>query len=93
MSFTIDVSDDLRNPLVGGSTIAVTASAGTVTGGGITIPDGESFNQLVDGLTRFTFLLSADPTSTTTTPTNVSVNISSPNGSLTSLLTSGVVGP
>ena len=93
MLFTIDVHDDLVNPLVGGSTIAITASTGTVTGGGITVPDGESFNQLVDGLTRFSFLLSADASLTNTTPTTISVKITSPNGNVTSLLTSGVVGP
>jgi hypothetical protein len=93
MSFTIDVHDDLVNPLVGGSTIAINASNGTVTGGGISVPDGESFNRLVDGLTRFSFLLSADSTLTDTKPTAVSVTITSPNGNVTSLLTSGVIGP
>jgi hypothetical protein len=93
MSFTIDVHDDLVNPLVGGSAIAISASNGTVTGGSITVPDGESFNQLVDGLTRFSFLLSADSSLTEAKPAALSVAITSPNGNVTSLLTSGVVGP
>jgi hypothetical protein len=93
MSFTINVHDDLVNPLVGGSTINITASNGTVIGGNITVPDGESFNQLVDGLTRFSFVLSADSSLTETKSAAVSVTITSPNGNLVSLLTSGVVGP
>jgi hypothetical protein len=93
MSFTIDVHDDLVNPLVGGSTIAITASAGTVTGGGITVPDCQSFNRLVDGKTRFSFTLSADAALTETKHAIISVTITSPNGSLTSKLTEGDLGP
>jgi Bacterial Ig-like domain (group 1) len=93
MSFTIDVHDDLVNPLAGGSTIAVTSSGGTITGGSISLPDGESFNRLVNGLTRFSFVLSVDSTITTTTPANITVTISSPNGNVAVVLTSGVVGP
>jgi hypothetical protein len=93
MSFTIEVHDDLVNPLVGGSTIAITASNGTVTGGSITVPDGESFNRLVDGLTRFTFYLSAPTGLTSDEPAIISVTITSPNGDLTSVVTSGTLGP
>ncbi|MFI5394749.1 MAG: Ig-like domain-containing protein [Candidatus Binatia bacterium] len=93
MSFTIDVHDDLVNPLAGGSTIAITSSGGTITGGSITLPDGESFNRLINGLTRFSFILSVDSTVTNTTPANITVTITSPNGNLTSILTGGVVGP
>jgi hypothetical protein len=93
MSFTIDVHDDLFNPLAGGSTIAVTSSGGTITGGNISVPDGESFNRLVDGLTRFSFVLSVDSSITNTTPANITVTISSPNGNVAVVLTSGVVGP
>jgi len=93
MSFTINVHDDLVNPLVGGSTIAISASNGTVTGGGITVPDGESFNQLVGGLTQFTFVLTAPTGLTSDEPAVISVTITSPNGNVTSLLTSGELGP
>jgi hypothetical protein len=93
MSFTIAVHDDLVNPLVGGSTIDISASNGTVTGGSITVPDGESFNQLVDGLTQFTFVLTAPTGLTSDEPAVISVTIASPNGNVTSLLTSGELGP
>jgi hypothetical protein len=39
------------------------------------------------------FLLSVDPALTDTKPTAISATITSPNGNVTSLLTSGVVGP
>ena len=93
-SFTINVHDDLRNPLVGGSTIAVTSSAGSISGGSITIPDGESFNQLIPGLTQFTFVLSdADATtvSTPATPTTVVVTVTSANGNATAIIASGTI--
>ncbi|MFN8625445.1 MAG: Ig-like domain-containing protein [Candidatus Binatia bacterium] len=93
MAFTIDVHDDLRNPLTGGSTISVTTSGGKIDGGNISVPDGESFNRLVPGLTQFTFVLSVDATVDKTTPANITVTIASPNGNVTTVLTSGVVGP
>ena len=91
-AFTIEVHDDLLNPLAGGSTITVTASAGTISGGAITIPDGESFNRLVDGLTRFSFVLSdTDSTMNTPTASSITVTITSPNGSGAFVVASGVV--
>jgi len=93
MSFTILVHDDLRNPLEGGSTIEVTSTAGNISGGNISIPDGESFNQLVDNLTRFTFSLSVDQSVEKTANAAITVTITSPNGNVTAALTSGVVGP
>lgn len=95
ISFTLLVHDDLVNPLVGGSTISVQANAGQLIGGNITVPDGQSFNQLVDGLTRFHFvLLDADPGSgTAVQPVNVSVTVTSANGSLSTIVASGVILP
>ncbi|MFN8642980.1 MAG: Ig-like domain-containing protein [Candidatus Binatia bacterium] len=46
-TFELLVHDDRDNLLVGGSTISVEANAGQVIGGDITVPDGESYNQLV----------------------------------------------
>lgn len=91
--FTLEVHDDLRNPLVGGSTITITASAGTITGGSITLPDGESFNQLVDGLNRFTFVLSDAGTDTTRAPmaTTILVTVQSQNGNGTFILANGTI--
>jgi hypothetical protein len=90
-SFTINVHDDLVNPLVGGSTIVITSTGGTISGGNISLPDGESFNQLVDNLTRFTFSLSVDQTVTKTTNAAISVTITSPNGNVTAALTNGII--
>jgi hypothetical protein len=91
--FTLEVHDDLRNPLVGGSMINVSANAGTVTGGSITVPDGQSFNQLIDGLTRFGFVL-ADATPGDTNPpqaVSVTVTVTSPNGTGTFVVASGTI--
>jgi len=92
-SFSLEVHDDLLNPLVGGSTVTVSATKGQVIGGSITIPDGESFNQLVSGLTLFNFTL-ADGNSNETDPaeaSTVTVTVTSPNGSGSFILASGTV--
>jgi hypothetical protein len=92
-TFTLEVHDDLLNPLVGGSTITITAGKAQVLGGSITVPDGESFNQLVSGLTQFAFTL-ADANPTDTDPpdaVNVVVTVSSPNGSGSFTIGSGTV--
>lgn len=92
MTFTINVHDDLRNPIVGGSTINVSATVGTLAGGSITVPDVQSFNQLVVGATQFQFVLSdPDPTTTQATPTTVSVTIQSQNGNGTFILATGTL--
>ena len=94
ISFTIEVHDDLLNPIVGGSTISVSSSAGTISGGSITVPDGESFNRLVPGLTQFTFVL-ADADSKTVSvppaPATVVVTVTSPNGNVTAIVANGTV--
>jgi len=94
-NFELIVSDDLLNPLVGGSTITVTSTAGTVVGGAITMPDGQSFNQLVDGLTRFHFsVLDAEPgTGDSVQQATVSVAIASENGSASFILAHGSILP
>jgi hypothetical protein len=89
--FTIEVHDDLLNPIVGGSTISVSSAVGTISGGSITVPDGESFNQIVDGLTRFSFVLSAGENVGPPVNTSIVVTISSPNGNGTFVVASGTV--
>jgi hypothetical protein len=94
IAFTINVHDDLFNPIVGGSTITVTSSFGTVSGGSITVPDGESFNQLIPGLTQFSFVLAdADSTKIASPPdpATVVVTVTSPNGNATTILTNGTI--
>ncbi|MBX3025747.1 Ig-like domain-containing protein [bacterium] len=92
-TFELLVHDDLRNPLVGGSTISVEANAGQVIGGDITIPDGQSFNQLVEGLTRFHFTLLDDTPGQgdADTPVTITVKVTSENGSLSAIVASGVI--
>ncbi len=92
-TFDLIVSDDLLNPLVGGSTITVEANGGTVIGGDITVPDGESFNQLKDGLTLFHFTLIDDAPGTgdTDTPISITVSITSDNGDASAIVASGVI--
>jgi len=86
--FTLLVHDDLRNPLVGGSIISITTSVGTIAGGRIVVPDGQSFNQLIDGLTRFHFVLS-NPLSSPGGTATVVATIESENGGGTFVLASG----
>jgi hypothetical protein len=92
-TFELLVHDDLLNPLVGGSTITVEANAGQVIGGDITVPDGESFNQLVDGLTRFHFTLLDDAPGEgeSDTPVSITVTINSENGDTSAIVASGVI--
>jgi hypothetical protein len=94
ITFTINVHDDLLNPIVGGSTIAITSNTGAISGGAITVPDGESFNQLIPGLTQFKFVL-ADADATTITspaaPATVVVTVTSPNGTATTTIASGTI--
>lgn len=94
-AFTLQVHDDLFNPLVGASTITVTATVGTVAGGSITVPDGESFNRLVDGLNRFTFVLSdnqaAGGAPRPLVPTTITVTVNSDNGDGTFIVASGLI--
>jgi Bacterial Ig-like domain (group 1) len=95
LGFTLEVHDDLLNPLVGGSSISVQANAGTIIGGNITVPDGQSFNQLVTGLTRFGFIL-LDPNpgeGMAAQPVNITVTVSSPNGNLSAIVASGTILP
>ena len=94
MSFTIEVHDDLLNPIVGGSNIIVTSSAGGISGGNIAVPDGESFNRLVPGLTQFSFVLAdSDPktVSVPPAPATVVVTVTSPNGNVTAIVASGTI--
>jgi hypothetical protein len=92
-TFTLEVHDDLVNPLVGDSTITVTSNAGEVVGGSITIPDGHSFNQLVGGLTLFSFALIDDDPNDEEPPAHASitVTVSSQNGNGAFVLASGTV--
>jgi hypothetical protein len=93
--FSLIVSDDLLNPLVGGSTISITANAGEIIGGDITIPDGQSFNQLVPGRTLFSFVLNDASPGEGEAPEAVSitVTVTSENGSGTFIVASGVILP
>ena len=90
-AFTLEVHDDLLNPVVGGSTITVASSVGSISGGTITVPDGESFNQIVYGLTRFSFVLSAGENVGEPVDTSIVVTVTSQNGNGTFIVASGLV--
>lgn len=92
-TFTLEVHDDLVNPLVGGSTISVTSNAGEVVGGNITMPDGQSFNQLVGGLTLFSFaLVDSEPGDEEgPAPASITVTVTSQNGNGAFVLASGTI--
>jgi hypothetical protein len=92
-TFTLEVHDDLLNPLVGGSTITVTSNAGEVVGGNIVLPDGQSFNQLVGGLTLFSFaLVDSEPADDEgPAPASITVTVTSQNGNGAFVLADGTV--
>jgi hypothetical protein len=94
-TFELIVSDDLLNPLVGGSTITVEANAGQVIGGEITLPDGQSFNQLVEGLTRFHFVLidESPGEGDAVEPVTITLTVESENGNGSFILASGSILP
>ncbi len=94
-TFTLEVHDDLVNPIVGGSTITVEANAGEIVGGGITVPDGHSYNRLVGGLTLFSFVLLDDAPGEgdAVQPVTITVSIDSVNGSGVFTIASGTIQP
>jgi hypothetical protein len=92
LGFVLEVHDDLVNPLVGGSSITVQASIGQIVGGNITVPDGESFNQLVDGLTRFHFILvDSSPSRMMPQQVQITVSVTSKNGNGSFIIAQGVL--
>ena len=83
-TFTFQVDDqEWGNPLEGGSTIAITASAGALSVSSITIPDTQSKGSET---TIFTFTLSdAEPDENPVLPpdqSKVTITVTSPNGNL-----------
>ena len=58
--FTLTVTDDLGNPLVGGTQVSIAVDTpGKLVGipSTFTLPDTETFGQLVNGVNRFSFLV------------------------------------
>ena len=71
--FTYTVSDQNGNPITGGSTVTVTATAGLVTGNtSITIPDTQR------GSTVFNVTLQNNTTTTVPLPVTLTVDVNSP---------------
>jgi hypothetical protein len=59
-TITVNVHDDLRNPLTGICNVSLVSSPEVSIGGSPRkIPDAHSFNQLIDGITQFTFQVTA----------------------------------
>jgi len=78
-SFTLDFADALGNPLVAGSTYQVVASpAGTVAGASGTIPDGESFGQLIPGLNQFSITVTDSNSQPNPIPITLTITVDLP---------------
>ncbi len=64
-TFTLLISDSLNNPIVGGSTVAITPGEGLTLQGipaSFTIPDATTFGQTIGGVNAFTFtVIDAEP--------------------------------
>jgi hypothetical protein len=96
---TLEVHDDLYNPLVGGSSISIqddddsSPAQVATTPSSIAVPDGHSFNKLVDGLTRFTFVVADALPGDGAGPRSVAitVTIGSANGSGSFIVATGTV--
>ncbi|HVM96359.1 MAG TPA: Ig-like domain-containing protein, partial [Candidatus Acidoferrales bacterium] len=65
-TITVEVHDDIQNPLTSACVVELDASGADVIVDGANssfgsreIPDGQSFNQIIEGLTKFTFSLTA----------------------------------
>lgn len=68
-TITVDVHDDLRNPLTGICNISLSSTFEVAVGGSPrAIPDAHSFNQIIEGITRFTFQVTARPDAAVGTP-------------------------
>jgi hypothetical protein len=81
--FTLTVADDLNNPIVSGSTIAISVDdPGRVLGfpDSFEMPDVETFGQIIDGINRFTFTVIDDKPNEgdNDEPIAVEINITSP---------------
>ncbi|MBI3782359.1 MAG: hypothetical protein HY270_03050 [Deltaproteobacteria bacterium] len=101
---TVEVHDDVRNPLTSACQVTFSSNSSDVEVEGSSfavrhIPDGHSFNQLVEGLTQFTFSVRASAhalfqTYTLKASVGGSGVLDCPNGNFTSSVVSGtVLGP
>jgi hypothetical protein len=82
-TFTLTVRDDLNNPIVSGSTIAVTVDEpGKVFGfpDEFEMPDVQTFAQIIPGINRFTFTIVDDEPNMgdDDVPVAVEISVSSP---------------
>lgn len=93
ITFDLFIHDDLLNPLVGGSQITVETNAGSIIGGDITVPDGQSFNQIVFGLTRFRFVLIDEPGGEMPQQVRITASVDSDNGDVSTIVASGIILP
>jgi hypothetical protein len=77
--FTLTVADAFGNPLIGGSTISISVDdPGKLVGfpSTITVPDTETFGQIVNGINRFTFLVVDDNPGTGDADKQIGVTVS-----------------
>ncbi|HTY55590.1 MAG TPA: Ig-like domain-containing protein [Candidatus Binataceae bacterium] len=82
--FMLTLADGFGNPLVSGSTFeVVSAPGGTVAGATGTVPDGQSFGQLIQGLNQFPITVTDSNQAENPTPITLTITVTSPPSSTT----------
>ncbi len=81
-TFFLTLADSFGNPLVAGTTYKIVSTpAGAVAGGSGTVPDGESFGQIIPGLNQFPFTITDSDSVANPVPIAVTVTVNSPGSS------------
>ncbi len=100
---TVNVHDDRRNPLTDSCAVTIAASSDDIVLGAsgssivtFSLPDGQSFNQLVEGLTQFTVPVTAKPMASVGSFTLTVIVAGKgggdcPNGNVTQTVASGLI--
>ncbi len=83
-TFFLTLADSFGNPLVAGTTYQIVSTpAGAVAGGSGTVPDGESFGQIIAGLNQFPFTITDSDSVANPRPITVTVTVNSTGSSVT----------
>lgn len=78
-TFLLTLADGFGNPLASGTTYQVVASpGGTVAGGSGTVPDGQTFGHLIQGLNQFPITVTDSNQVANPTPITLTVTVNSP---------------
>ncbi len=78
-AFMLTLADSFGNPLVAGTSYQIVSSpAGTVAGSSGTVPDGESFGQLIQGLNQFPITVTNSNQVANPVPITLTITVNSP---------------